>query len=154
LSTVITANVDMQRWVDDATAYPRAVPARLRMLLDAGLVEVAEGTYFSPPSADLVSRMAPAALEAFANQVSLDSLKPAQRLAKGSDSWAYECVAMGIAFGELVLATSSGHVSIVLDLDEERSSCVLRFTSSPSRPAHPNEVAWLEMTRGDEPLSA
>lgn len=137
----------MQQWVDDAALYPRAVPARLRMLLDAGLTEVAGGIYFATPSPTLVDRMPSAELEPFANQVSLDSLKPAQRLSKGSDAWAYECVAMGLAFGELVLASSPGHVSIVLDLDEERSSCVLRFTSAPWHPAHPDEVAWLVMAR-------
>jgi len=147
MNTVITANADMQRWVDDAAAYPRAVPARLRMLLDSGLANAAGGTYFQTPSPDLLSRMPAAELEAFANRVSLDSLKPAQRLAKGSDAWAYECVAMGIAFGELVLALSAGFVSVVLDLDEERSSCVLRFTSEQWHPPHPDEVAWLEMSR-------
>ena len=145
--TAITASADMQRWVDDAALYPRAVPARLRMLLDAGLTTAAGGTYLAAPSPALVERMPFADLEPFANQVSLDSLKPAQRLSKGSDAWAYECVAMGIAFGELVLALSDGFVSIVLDLDEERSSCVLRFTSSPWEPPHPEEVAWLVMAR-------
>ena len=145
--TAITASADMQRWVDDAALYPRAVPARLRMLLDAGLTEVAGGTYLAAPSPTLVERMPLADLEPFANQVSLDSLKPAQRLSKGSDAWAYECVAMGLAFAELVLALSDGFVSIVLDLDEERSSCVLRFTSSPWEPPHPDEVAWLVASR-------
>ena len=147
MNTVITANADMQRWVDDAAAYPRAVPARLRMLVDSGFTNAAGGTYFAAPSPDLLSRMPAAELEAFANRVSLDTLKPAQRLAKGSEPWAYECVAMGIAFGELVLALSDGFVSVVLDLDEERSSCVLRFTSEQWHPPHPDEVAWLEMSR-------
>lgn len=148
MSTSIVANEAMQRWVDDAARYPRAVPARLRMLLDSGLVAAVGGTYFREPSADLVERMPPAELEAFANRVSLDTLKPVQRLSRGSDAWCYESVAIGIAFGSSVLAVAPGHVSIVLDVDEERSSCVLRFTSAPWHPAHPDEVEWLRMSRG------
>jgi len=147
LSTIIAANDEMQRWVDDAESYPRAVPARLRMLLDSGVTTVAGGTYFSPPSPDLVDRLSVAELEAFANRVSLDTLKPAQRLETGSDPWSYECVAMGIAFGNAVLALAPGFVTIVLDLDQERSSCVLRFTSAPWLPPHPDEVLLLTMTR-------
>jgi hypothetical protein len=147
LSTNITASSDMQQWVDDAARYPRAVPARLRMLLDGELTSVDGGTYFVEPSADLLARLPAAELEAFANRVSIDSLKPTQRLTKGTDAWSYECVAIAIAFGELVLAASPGFVSVVLDLDEERSSCVLRFTSAPWHPPHPDEVAWLVMER-------
>ena len=148
MSAVITASAGMQRWVDDAAEFPRAVPARLRMLLDTGLVHESGGTYFDRPSAELVARMPPAELEAFVNRVSLDSLKPVQRLERGSEAWCYEAVAIGIAFGERVLAASAGHVSIVLDLDEERSSCVLRFTSDVWAPPHPDEVDWLGMVRG------
>jgi len=147
VSAVITANDDMQRWVDDAALYPRSIPARLRLLLDGGLARVAGGTYFSEPSADLVARLPAAELEAFVNQVSIDSLKTVQRLEKGSDPWCYEAVAIAIAFGERVLELCEGHVSVVLDVDEERSACVLRLTSGPWHPAHPDEVAWLEMTR-------
>ena len=148
MSVAITASAGMQRWVDDAAEFPRAVPARLRMLLDTGLVHEAGGTYLERPSAELLERMPAAELEAFVNRVSLDTLKPVQRLERGSEPWCYEAVAIGIAFGERVLAASAGHVSIVLDLDEERSSCVLRFTSGPWAPPHPDEVDWLGMVRG------
>ena len=63
MSTVITASAGMQRWVDDAAEFPRAVPARLRMLLDTGLVQEAGGTYFERPSAELLERMSAAELE-------------------------------------------------------------------------------------------
>jgi len=147
MSTIIAANEEMQRWVDDAESYPRAVPARLRMLLDSGVTSVADGVYFIAPSDDLVARMPAAELEPFANRVSIDTLKPAQRLETGSDAWSYECVAMGIAFGNSVLALTPGFVTIVLDLDQERSSCVLRLTSAPWVPPHPDEVLLLTMTR-------
>ena len=143
----IVASDDMQRWVDDAAAYPRAVPARLRMLLDGGPVQHDGGTFFELPSPALAERMPVAELEAFANRVSLDTLKPLQRLERGSEPWTYECVAIGIAFGQRVLAASPGHISIVLDLDQERSSCVLRFTTAEWQPPHPDEVAWLVMSR-------
>ncbi|MGV8884533.1 MAG: hypothetical protein ACOH1T_02940 [Microbacteriaceae bacterium] len=143
----VTASSGMQRWVDDASAYPRPVPARLRMLADSGLIAEGNGTFFERPSAELVDRMPTAELEAFVNRVSLDSLKPVLRLERGSDAWCYEAVAIGIAFGHRVLASSVGEISIVLDLDEERSSCVLRFTSIEWMPPHADEVDWLRMTR-------
>jgi len=143
----ITANDEMQRWVDDAALYPRSIPARLRLLLDGGLAQVAGGTYFSAPSAELAARLPAVELEPFVNQVSIDSLKTVQRLEKGSDPWCYEAVAIAIAFGERVLELAGGFVTVVLDVDEERSSCVLRLTSEAWHPAHPDEVAWLEMTR-------
>lgn len=141
----------MQRWVDDAAAFPRAVPARLRMLLDSPPERIGDGQYFSPPSAELLDRMSADELEPFVNRVSIDSLKPAQRLERGSEAWAYECVAIALAFGERVLESGAGFVSIVLDLDQERSTCVVRFTSRPWHPSvsesQSDELAVAVMTR-------
>ena len=137
----------MQRWVDDAAAFPRAVPARLRMLLDTGVTSIDGGQYFSPPSDDLRARMPAAELEPFVNRVSVDSLKTVQRLVRGSEPWAYECVAIAIAFGAELLRVAPGFVSIVLDLDEERSSCVVRFTSEPWHPPVSDELAVAVLSR-------
>lgn len=117
------------------------------MLIDGGIRNDAGGIFFAAPPAELAQRLPLDELEAFVNRVSLDNLKPVQRLERGSDPWCYESVAIGIAFGQRVLAASTGHVSIVLDLDQERSSCVLRFTSVEWQPPHPDEVDWLVMTR-------
>jgi hypothetical protein len=102
MTHTIVANDSMQRWVTDATAFPRAIPAGLRGLIAAGLEQHDGGSYFaaSYQSLDLPTP----AREKFLNTVRLDRLRPVQRLKVGSDFWTYECVAIGISLGAQVLA--------------------------------------------------
>ena len=102
MTHTITANALMQRWVTDATTFPRAIPASLRGLLAAGLEQHDGGSYFSATFTSL--DLPVAAREKFLNTVRLDTLKPVQRLAIGSDFWTYECVAIGLLLGASVLA--------------------------------------------------
>jgi len=102
MTYAIDANAPMQRWVTDATAFPRAIPASLRTLIAAGLEQHDGGSYFSATFKTL--DMPIAAREKFLNTVRLGTLKPVQRLEPGSDFWTYECVAIGLALGAAVLA--------------------------------------------------
>ena len=102
MTYAIDANAHMQRWVTDATAFPRAIPASLRGLLAAGLEQHDGGSYFSATYKPL--DLPVAAREKFLNTVRLGTLKPVQRLEPGSDFWTYECVAIGLALGAAVVA--------------------------------------------------
>jgi hypothetical protein len=115
MTHTIVANEPMQRWVADAAAFPRAIPARLRGLLEAGLTSHEGGVFFTAelrPDIDLPT----GSLERFTNTVRLDTLKPVQRLTPGTDFWTYECVAIGIALGDAVLALDPT-VTVVVTVD-------------------------------------
>jgi hypothetical protein len=115
MTHTIVANDAMQRWVADAAAYPRAIPARLRGLLDAGLTSHEGGSFFAADfRTDL--ELPIEALERFTNTVRLDTLKPVQRLKPGTELWTYECVAIGIALGDAVLALDPA-VTVVISID-------------------------------------
>jgi len=122
----IEANEQMKRWVSDATAFPRAIPARLRGLVAAGIVQHDGGSYFAATYRAL--DLPTASLEKFINSVQLDTLKPVQRLTPGSDFWTYECVAIGMALGRLVI-----------DLDPLARAIV---TVDVGDVEHPDAVFW------------
>jgi hypothetical protein len=160
----IVANPAMQRWVDDAAAFPRAVPARLRGLLGAGIAAIDDGLYFAAEVRDadrfakLRERM-PGTLdrEAFVNAVWLDTLRPVKLLDATTESWAYECVAIGIAFGRIVLdacaEVSDAAVEVTINLEHgdevEHPSSSFRFTTgSWAGDVDDYDTAVLVMRRG------
>ncbi len=114
---MITANPAMQRWVDDALAYPLGVPARLRALLADGVVRIGGGLYFAGLHKPI--DLPTPALERFVNTVRLDALPSVRRIPAGTDAWVYECVAVGIALGTEVLALAPvAEVVVRIDLDD------------------------------------
>ena len=58
---MITANAAAQRWVDDALAFPRAIPASVRTALDGGIVAHGGGLYLASAYREL--DLSPAALD-------------------------------------------------------------------------------------------
>jgi hypothetical protein len=132
----LVANAAMQPWVDDALRFPRRVPAALRSVLDAGFTVEAGATYLTAlrreVSGDLEQRFATVVeREGFINAVQLGSLKPTRRLDDSTPEWAYECVAIGIALGEIVLEHQDVVVTITLDFgdDVDYPSSTFRFTT-------------------------
>ncbi|CAN5290509.1 hypothetical protein BH11ACT2_BH11ACT2_03450 [soil metagenome] len=114
---MITANEAIQRWVDDALAYPLGIPARLRALLAGGVVHIGDGLFFADAHKSL--DLPTPALERFVNTVRLDALPSVRRIPAGTDAWVYECVAVGIALGSAVLEREpAASVVVRVDLDD------------------------------------
>jgi hypothetical protein len=127
---MIEANAAMQRWVDDALAFPRAIPARLRGVLDDGIVAHGDGLYFAASYRQI--DLPTAALERFVNTVRLDALPPVRRIEAGTKAWVYECVAIGIALGNAVLEREpAASVVLRVDLDDvEHPDATFSFGST------------------------
>ena len=154
---VLVANEPMQSWVADAAAFPRAIPARLRGLLDEGIVERDGGIYFAAqvPLGDKFDALkghldSTGAIEWWINEISLSSLKPVRRTIPGTEEWVYECVAIAVAFGEAVLeaaaAVSEREIEVVVSVefgeDVEQPSSTFRFgtvTDGVGWSRHPDE---------------
>jgi hypothetical protein len=157
MAYLLVANEPMQRWTADAAAFPRAVPARLRGLLDEGLVERDGGMFFAAqlPVPDKFEALkghldATGAIEWWINEISMSSLKPVRRTIPGTEEWIYECVAIAVAFGEAVLdaaaALSERVIEVVVSVefgeDVEQPSSTFRFgtvTDGVGWSRHPDE---------------
>jgi hypothetical protein len=127
---MIEANAAMQRWVDDALAFPRAIPAGLRRVLDGGIVAHGDGLFFAATYREL--DLPTPALERFVNTVRLDALPPVRRIVAGTEAWVYECVAIGMALGNAVLEREpAASVLLRVDLDDvEHPDATFTFGST------------------------